>query len=335
MSILVVGSVAVDTIQVPAGNRTRILGGACTYFATAASLYTEVRMVGVVGNDFPQEHMHFFQGRNIDLRGLQVVEGKTFSWSGRYGDDLGDAETLDTQLNVFADFQPELPEAYRSTPYVFLANIDPELQLHVLAQVQSPRLIALDSMNFWMNSKREALTRAMSAVDVVLLNESEVIQYAGEPNLILATQAILKLGPRALVVKRGRYGAMLVTPGESVGERFFMVPAYPLEHVVDPTGAGDTFAAGFMGYLAQTGDLTIGGLRRAVVHGTLVASFTVQDFSIDALRNLTMADVVKRYEDFALLTHYDDGSCPGQERLHRSITDGQALGHATRERKPL
>jgi sugar/nucleoside kinase (ribokinase family) len=323
LSILVVGSVAVDNIETPAGSRSRILGGACTYFATAASLYAQVRMVGVVGQDFPQEHVRFLQGRNIDLRGLQVVEGETFSWSGRYGDDLGDAETLDTRLNVFADFQPTLPEDYRRTPYVFLANIDPDLQLHVLSQIESPRLTALDSMNFWMGSKREALTRAMSLVDVVLLNEAEVIQYAGEPNLIAATQAILDLGPKALVVKRGRYGALLVTHGESIGERFFLTPAYPLARVVDPTGAGDTFAAGFMGYLAQTGDLTVGGLRRAVVHGTLVASFTVQDFSIDALRNLALADVVTRYDDFHLLTHYDDGPCPGQERLQRSIMDNQ------------
>ncbi len=323
MSILVVGSVAIDNIETPAGSRSRILGGACTYFATAASLYAQVRMVGVVGADFPPEHLRFLQSRNIDLRGLQVVEGETFSWSGRYGHDLGDAETLDTRLNVFADFHPALPEEYRSTPYVFLANIDPELQIEVLSQMDSPRLTALDSMNFWMSSKREALTRAMQQVDVVLLNEAEVIQYASEPNLIVATQAILDLGPRALVVKRGRYGAMLVTRGASIGERFFLTPAYPLEHVVDPTGAGDTFAAGFMGYLAQTGDLSVAGLRRAVVHGTLVASFTVQDFSIDALRNLTLADVVTRYDDFALLTHYDDGACPGRERLQRPIAENR------------
>jgi sugar/nucleoside kinase (ribokinase family) len=321
LSILVVGSVAVDNIETPLGKRTRILGGACTYFATAASLYTRVRMVGIVGADFPQEHVRFLQTRDIDLDGLQVVDGRTFSWTGRYGADLGDAETLDTQLNVFADFQPELPEVYRATPYVFLANIDPDLQLHVLSQIESPRLTALDSMNFWMISKRDALTRAMAAVDVVLLNEAEVLQYAGEPNLVVATRAILDLGPRALVVKRGRYGAMLCTRGDSVGERFFLVPAYPLEQVVDPTGAGDTFAAGFIGYLAKTGDLTVGGLRRAIVHGTLVASFTVQDFSIDALRNLTMQDVVKRYDEFTLLTQYDNGHHPSQEHLQRSIID--------------
>lgn len=317
MSILVVGSIAIDTIETPAGVRSGLLGGACTYFATGASLYDQVRMVGVVGADFPQEHVRFFADRNIDLRGLQIAEGETFAWSGRYGADLGDAETLETRLNVFADFGPVLPDEYCHSPYVFLANIDPDLQIHVLSQMRAPTLTALDSMNFWLNSKREALTRAMSMVDVVLLNEAEVVQYAGEPNLISATRAILRLGPRALVVKRGRYGALLATHGESLGERFFLVPAYPLENVVDPTGAGDTFAAGFMGYLAQSGDLSIAGLRRAVVHGTLVASFTVQDFSIDALRNLTLADVVTRYKDFALLTHFD-GACPSQTALLHS-----------------
>ena len=321
MTILVVGSVAVDNIETPLGSRSRILGGACTYFATAASLYDRVRMVGVVGTDFPEEHVAFFKGRDIDTAGLQVVEGETFSWSGRYGADLSDAETLDTRLNVFADFQPELPQEYLDTPYVFLANIDPELQIHVLSQIEAPRLTALDSMNFWMGATRDTLTRAMSMVDVVLLNEAEVLQYADAPNLIAATQAILDLGPRALVVKRGRYGAMLVTRGESIGERFFLTPAYPLERVVDPTGAGDTFAAGFMGYLAQTDDLTLAGLRRAVVHGTIMASFTVQDYSIDALRNLSMADLVRRYEDFSLVTHFDASPPEGQERLLRSLSD--------------
>ncbi len=319
MTILVVGSVAVDNIETPAGSRSRLLGGACTYFATAASLYDRVRMVGVVGTDFPEEHVRFFESRDIDLCGLQFVEGETFAWSGRYGVDLSDAETLDTRLNVFADFQPELPQEYRDTPYVFLANIDPDLQIHVLSQMEAPRLTALDSMNFWMGATRATLTRAMSMVDVVLLNEAEVLQYADAPNLIAASQAILDLGPRALVVKRGRYGAMLVTHGKSTGERFFLTPAYPLERVVDPTGAGDTFAAGFMGYLAETDDLTIAGLRRAVVHGTIMASFTVQDYSIDALRNLTRAELVTRYKDFTLLTHFDDSPPKGQERLLRSI----------------
>lgn len=305
MSILVVGSIALDDIETPWGQRQAALGGACTYFATAASLYVPVHVVGVVGTDFPQEHLAFLKARGIDLKGLQIVEGKTFTWRGRYGTDLGDAETLETCLNVFGEFHPVLPPEYRETPFVFLANIDPDLQLEVLSQMTAPRLIALDSMNFWINTKRASLTRAISMVDIVLLNESELFLYAQTTNLIKAAEEILRLGPVALVIKRGRYGAMLVTHGQQTGERFFMVPAYPLERVVDPTGAGDTFAAGFMGYLARTNDLTIGGLRRAIVHGSIVASFTVQDYSIDALRNLTLDHILSRYRDFRRLTLYD------------------------------
>lgn len=304
MGILVVGSVALDNVQAPAGTRERILGGACTYFATAASLYDRVHMVGVIGTDFPQEHIAFLRSRGIDLTGLQIVEGETFHWAGRYGEDLNDAETLDTQLNVFADFHPTIPAELRDIAYVFLANIDPDLQIEVLEQMRAPRLTALDSMNFWMAHKRDALTRAMSLVDIVLLNESEVKLYAQEANLLTAARHILSLGPKALVIKRGEHGAMLLTRGDNLRESLFTVPAYPLEKVVDPTGAGDTFAAGLMGYLAKSGDLSLGGLRRALVHGTVVASFTVQDFSIDRLRTLTPAEIEARYSDFKHLTYF-------------------------------
>jgi len=305
LSILVVGSVALDNVETPAGRRTRTLGGACTYFATAASLYSEVCMVAVVGTDFPPEHLDFLRSRQVDLRGLQIVEGNTFFWAGRYGADLNRAETLDTQLNVFANFHPAVPEALRHSDYVFLANIDPDLQIEVLGQVHHPKLTALDSMNFWITSKKEALTRALALVDVVLLNEAEVRQFAEEPNLIAATRRILALGPKALVIKRGEYGAMLVTRGRNLGESLFLVPAYPLEQVVDPTGAGDTFAAGVMGYLARHGELSLAALRRAVVHGTIVASFTVQDFSIDRLRTLTLAEIQARYDEFRQLTYFE------------------------------
>ena len=328
MSILVVGSVAVDNIETPFGKRSRILGGACTYFATAASLYDRVRMVGVVGSDFPEEHLTFLGSRDIDLRGVQTADGLTFSWSGRYGGDMGDAETLDTQLNVFADFHPVIPDEFRSTPYVFLANIDPDLQIEVLEQMDAPRLTALDSMNFWMTSKRESLTRAMSMVDIVLLNEAEVTLYAQEPNLLKASEAILALGPRALVVKLGRYGAMLVTHGHHTGERFFATPAYPVERVVDPTGAGDTFAAGFMGYLAQSADLSYKSLRQGVVHGALVASFTVQDFSIDALRNLAMDDIVSRYRDYQRLTFFDSELPSSTDWFQKSLGEDEPVSDA-------
>jgi sugar/nucleoside kinase (ribokinase family) len=294
------------------GHRARTLGGACTYFATVASLYTRVSVVAVVGTDFPQEHLDFMQARDIDLRGLQVVDGKTFFWAGRYGTDLDNAETLDTQLNVFADFHPQVPEDLRGCEFVFLANIDPELQIEVLKQMRSPRLTALDSMNFWITMKRDALTEALSMVDVVFLNEAEVKLYAQDDNLIVAARRILDLGPRALIIKRGEHGAMLVTGGDQPGQSFFLTPAYPLEAVVDPTGAGDTFAAGFMGYLAKDGNLSLETFRRAIVHGTVVASFTVEDFSIDRLRGLGIPDIRARYDVFRSLTHFDpliDAEC--------------------------
>jgi len=306
LSILVVGSVALDSVETPAGRRERTLGGACTYFATAASLYDRVAMVGVVGDDFPSEHVEFLCSRNVDTCGLQCVEGRTFFWAGRYGADMGDAQTLDTQLNVFADFHPVVPPELCAAEYVFLANIDPDLQLEVLAQVGRPKLIALDSMNYWIESKHAALTRALRAVDVVLLNESEIKQFTGECNVAEAARRVLDLGPRALVIKRGRHGATLMTLGAEGALAPFFVPAYPVERVVDPTGAGDTFAAGFMGYLARAGGhLTLARMRRALVHGAIVASFTIEDFSIDRLRTLTMAQIDVRYAAMRRMTHFE------------------------------
>jgi sugar/nucleoside kinase (ribokinase family) len=305
LSILVVGSVALDSVETPHGKRERTLGGACTYFSTAASLFSPVKMVGVVGDDFPDEYVDFFHSRAIDTTGLQRVAGRTFFWAGRYRDNMDECETLDTQLNVFANFHPQVLPGHADTEYVFLANIDPDLQLEVLGQMRAPRLTALDSMNFWMTSKRESLTRAMSQVDLVLLNESEVRLYSQQYDLFRGADTILALGPKALVIKRGEHGATLVTRGNSLGERFFIVPAFPVDRVIDPTGAGDTFAAGLMGYLAESGDLSPQGLRRAVVHGTVVASFTVQDFSIDRLRTLDRQQIAARYQEFRCLTHFD------------------------------
>ncbi|MFP3895592.1 MAG: PfkB family carbohydrate kinase [Anaerolineales bacterium] len=321
MSILVVGSVALDDIQTPFGKRTGMLGGACVYFASAASLYTSVGVVGVVGEDFPRRHIDFLSSRDVDVRGLQIVEGETFLWAGRYGEDLGDAETLDTQLNVFAGFHPVIPGDLCEADSVFLANIDPDLQLEVLEQMDAPRLTALDSMNFWISSKRDSLTRVLSQVDLVLLNESEVRQFAEEPNLLLAAQQILDLGPKALVVKRGGYGAMLVAQGQRLEERYFFVPAYPSENVIDPTGAGDTFAAGFMGYLDREKDFSLGSLRQAIVHGAVVASFTVEDFSIDGLRDLSMDDIQERYEILRCLTYFEPMSETRCKRVQRSLID--------------
>lgn len=325
MGILVVGSVALDNVTTPAGSRVAALGGACTYFSTAASLYDRVSVVGVVGEDFPAEHIAFLGGRDIDLRGLQVVPGgRTFHWAGRYGANLDEAETLDTQLNVFGDFHPQIPEDLRDSEYVFLANIHPELQIEVLEQMRAPRLTALDSMNYWITSSKPALTRAMGMVDVVILNEAEVRLYAGQNNLFDAAQAILDLGPSAVVIKRGQYGALLVTPGKRLGDRLFLVPAFPVARVVDPTGAGDTFAAGFVGYLAREGDLSVAALRRAVVNGAVIASFTVEDFSIDRFRTLRFAEVLERYDEFRRVTHFDDLPQDDLHALERTIRPGAA-----------
>jgi sugar/nucleoside kinase (ribokinase family) len=305
VSILVVGSIALDNIETPSGKRERSLGGACTFFSIAASLYDRVCMVGVVGQDFPAEHLDYLAGRNIDLRGVQVREGETFSWSGRYGRDLDSAETLDTRLNVFADFHPIIPDELRATPFVFLANIDPDLQIEVLDQMQAPRLTVLDSMNYWITSKRGGLTRALGLVDAVILNEAEVKLYTGIGNLISAAQAILDLGPSILVIKKGQHGSLLVTRGDQLCMTHFQAPAYPLSNVVDPTGAGDTFAAGFVGHLARTGDLSLAGLRKAVIHGTVMASFKIEDFSIDRLRTLTQDEIQSRYTDMRHLTYFE------------------------------
>ncbi len=316
MSILVVGSVAFDTIQTPFGQADMALGGAATFFATVASLYEQVNLVAVVGQDFPREHIDFLAGRGVDIRGLQVAEGKTFHWSGRYNFDLNMAETLATDLNVFADFRPLLPEEYAGSEYVFLANIDPELQMSVLDQVRSPRLIALDTMNFWINSKREALTEVLKRVDIVLMNEAETRQYADTYSLIHAARRILDLGPKALVVKKGEYGAALFTGGGDVADSCFFAPAYPLEKVIDPTGAGDTFAGGFLGFLARAGELTPQAIRQAIVHGSVVASFTVEDFGVGRLRTLTLEDIARRYEAFKAFTAFE-AACPFQETCVR------------------
>ncbi len=316
MSILVVGSVALDAIETPFGRVQEALGGAATYFATVASLYDKVNLVGVVGSDFPREHIDFLASRGVDLRGLQIAEGRTFRWVGRYDYDLNMAHTLATELNVFGSFRPVLPADYGGSDYVFLANIDPDLQMSVLDQMRSPKLIALDTMNYWISSKRAALTEALKRVDVVLMNEAEVRQYADTFNLIVAARRILDLGPQALVVKKGEYGAVLFRRGSELTDSYFFAPAYPLEKVADPTGAGDTFAGGFVGYLARAGQVNADTIRQAIVHGSVVASFTVEGFSVDRLRDLTLSDIRQRYEAFRRLTTFE-AACPWLESCER------------------
>lgn len=300
MEILVVGSVAFDAVETPFGQRQEVLGGSATYFSTSASFFTAVHLVAVVGEDFPEEHREFLASRNIDLSGLQVAPGKTFRWKGRYGYDLNEAQTLETHLNVFEGFQPNLPENFRDAEVLFLANIDPELQLEVVRQVSRPRLIACDTMNFWIAGKREALVRTLGHVDILVINEGETRQLANEPNLVKAARAILALGPKTLVIKRGEYGVLVFSE-----HSIFSIPAYPLEEVFDPTGAGDTFAGGFIGYLAATGNFSDATIRKATVFGSVMASFTVEDFSLDRLRRVSWQEIEARFRKFQALTAFE------------------------------
>ena len=300
MSLVVVGSMALDTVRTPFGEVEEVLGGAATFFSLAASLYTKVQVVAVVGEDFPEEHLDLLRRHDVDVSGVQRRPGRTFRWAGEYTYDLNTAHTLDTQLGVFADFHPAVPEHYRDAEFVFCANIDPTLQVEVLRQMRKPRLRALDSMNFWIESKREQLTEAMSQVDVVLLNEGEVRQYAETHNLFVAARRVLDLGPTALVAKKGENGAVLISPSG-----VFVAPAFPLESVLDPTGAGDSFAGGFIGYLASAGRVSLATIKRAMIHGSTVASFAVEDFSVDRLVRLTPAELQERFEQFRELTAFE------------------------------
>ncbi len=300
MSILVVGSVAYDSVETPFGKADQVLGGSATYFSAAASFFAPVRLVAVVGEDFPPDALAFLRTRPVDLAGLMRRPGRTFRWAGRYGYDLNDAETLDTQLNVFADFHPELPEAYRDSEYVFLGNIDPDLQREVLRQVRAPRLVAADTMNFWISGKPEALRATLERVDLLLVNEAEARQLAGEPNLVRAARVIRGMGPRVLIVKRGEYGALMF--GD---DGVFAAPAYPLEAVFDPTGAGDTFAGGVLGFLARARRRDEATLRQAIIAGCVLASYNVEAFSLDRLRTLTDKEIASRYEAFQKLAAFD------------------------------
>ncbi len=301
MSILVVGSMAFDSVKTPFGEATDVVGGSANYFSVAASFFAPVRLVAVVGEDFPEAHLEFLRRRGIDLRGVERTPGKTFRWVGEYGFALNEARTLDTQLNVFASFAPKIPEDYRNSEVVFLANIDPDLQRDVLRQVARPRLVAADTMNYWIAGKPEALKKTLGLVDMLVINDAETRQLADDPNLVQAAAKIRTLGPRILVIKRGEYGALLYNDGE-----WFAAPAYPLEAVRDPTGAGDCFAGGFVGYLAKRPQLDDATLRRAMIMGSVMASFNVEAFSLDRLRTLTQAEIEARYSGFRRLAEFGD-----------------------------
>ncbi len=300
MSILVVGSVAYDTVETPFGKAERVLGGAASYFSVAASFFSPVNLVAVVGRDFGPAQLAAFRGRAIDLAGLERADGLTFHWQGKYSYDLNSRDTLRTDLNVFEGFEPKIPEAYKRSEHVFLGNIHPKLQLDVLDQVPRPRLVALDTMNFWISGTPDELRRTLARVDVLLTNDSEARELSGEWNLVKAARVIRALGPGTLVVKKGEHGVLMFTEAGS-----FAAPAFPLEDVFDPTGAGDTFAGGFMGYLASSSKADDGALRQAVIMGSTLASFAVEAVSLDRRLKRTRPEIDERFGLFKRLTHFE------------------------------
>lgn len=298
--VLVVGSVALDSVETPFGKADEVLGGSGTYFSSSASHFTPVQLVGVVGDDYPVEKLEPLAARGVDLAGLEKAEGTSFRWRGRYRHDLNSAETLETHLGVFSHFRPKIPEQFKRAPFVFLANIDPRLQLQVLEQVEKPRLVACDTMNFWIESRRPELVELLGHVDLITLNDAEARQLTEHTNLVQAARWIMDKGPKHVLIKKGEHGAFMFTR-----ESIFFAPAYPLESVFDPTGAGDSFAGGFIGYLAATGDLTDENMRRAVVVGSAMGSFAVEKFSNARLLEITRADIDKRLQEFRQLVAFD------------------------------
>jgi len=301
MSLLVVGSVAFDSVKTPFGEVDEVLGGSATYFSTAASYFTDVSIVAVVGTDFPEKHMLFLKSRNINIEGIEKAEGKTFRWKGEYGYELNEARTLDTQLNVFQSFKPKLPESYKEKKVVFLANIDPDLQREVLKQVKNPDLVACDTMNFWIEGKKDSLLETLKMVDILLINDSEARELSGNPNLVKAADIIMSYGPKTLIIKQGEYGALMFKD-----KKIFSAPAYPLESVFDPTGAGDCFAGGFMGYLTSTMNFDESNIRKAIIFGSVMASYNVEAFSLDKIKTLDYKEIESRFIGFKRLTHFED-----------------------------
>jgi len=302
-TLIVVGSLGLDTLETPFDRAERVLGGSAAYFALAAKLYTDVGIVAVVGDDFPEAHVDLLAGKGIDLSGLQREPGETFFWAGRYHYDMNARDTLETRLGVFADFRPTLPDSYRDAPYVFLANILPSLQISVQEQVRRPRLVVLDSMNLWIETQKDRLIEAMRRSNVMTINDEEARQYAGTFSLRAAARTIMEQGPRAVIIKKGEHGVILISE-----QGVFGAPALLLEDVKDPTGAGDSFAGGFLGYLSETGDTSFTGVKRALIHGTAVASFTVEALGAERLATLTREEVEARYSEFIEFTSFEAAS---------------------------
>jgi sugar/nucleoside kinase (ribokinase family) len=301
MTVLVVGSVALDSVETPFGKADGVIGGSGTFFSASASHLSPVQLVGVVGDDYPMAQLEPLKARGVDMAGLERATGESFRWRGRYRHDLNAAETLETRLGVFSHFSPKIPAQFRNAPFVFLANIDPRLQLDVLRQVQRPKLVACDTMNFWIESRRPDILELIAHVDLITLNDGEARQLTDCANLVKAARWIMQRGPTMVIIKKGEHGAFLFK-----GKSIFFAPAYPLEEVFDPTGAGDSFAGGFMGYLARSGDLSDANLRRAVVYGSAMGSFAVEKFSVQRLLEITPADIVSRVAEFRKLVAFEE-----------------------------
>jgi sugar/nucleoside kinase (ribokinase family) len=301
MTLLVVGSIALDSVQTPFGSNVDALGGSAVFFSCAAALLNPVQVVGVIGDDYPVEELERLAERGIDLAGVERVSGESFRWKGEYSYDFQNRETLETRLGVFGEFTPRIPAAFQDAKLLFLGNIDPELQLNVLDQVHNPEFVACDTMNYWIQGKRDALLRLFDRIDVLMVNDAEARELSGEWNVYRAARWILERGPRMVVIKQGEYGALMVEPDNKV----FSVPAFPLEQISDPTGAGDAFAGGFMGHLARSGDLSSGSLRRAMVLGATMGAFAVEKFSVDRFREIGSAEVAARARGFSELVHFE------------------------------
>jgi len=299
VSILVVGSVALDSVETPFGNRKEILGGSATFFSLAASFFSKVDIVAVVGEDFPRRYVKLLKDNGVGTLGLSVNKGKTFRWKGRYDYDLNTAHTISTHLNVFKDFDPRVPKDLSRPEFLFLANIDPDLQYKVLSQVKRPKLVACDSMNYWINTKRRSLEKLLGGIDILLLNDAEARQLSGESNLIKAASSVISFGPKAVVIKRGEHGVLYFS-----SKAHFVAPAYLLETIYDPTGAGDTFAGGMVGYLSRVGSINEAAIRKSIIYGSIMASFTVEDFSVNRLLKISRKDIKDRFDHYRKITSF-------------------------------
>ncbi|KPJ68821.1 sugar kinase [candidate division WOR-1 bacterium DG_54_3] len=300
MTVLIVGSIGLDTVETPFGKKKDVLGGSAVHAAVSSSFYADTAMVGVAGSDFPPEHLEFLKARRIDVSGINILPGETFRWSGYYEYDMNQAHTRETRLNVYKLFEPKIPDHLKNSEYVFLANLDPESQHRVLDQLAGPKLVAMDTMDYWINTKREALHSVIKRVDFVLMNDGEARQFMETPNIPIAASRLLKLGAKAVIIKKGEHGALLFADGVH-----FSAPSYPQDMLRDPTGAGDSFAGGFIGYLAKTGDLSEGNIRRAIIVGSAMASFNVEDFSLDRMRRLKHKEIMERFDEFRRFSEFE------------------------------